>query len=640
MGTSIPITALPVLSPGSVQGTDVLPIVDLSDLTNPGGTTKQVTVNGLGVSANATNSLFNVKQYGAVGNGSTDDTLSIQAATTAAVAANGVLYFPVGQYLITSTIVINNTLTPNWPFFQAEGASCGSAESVVQSNNAGATILCNGCDGFTFAFTAFDNESVKISSLSFRQVGTTGTHNAITYNLNDTTYARKHWFDDLNFVNFAAGWSITGLSATTDFNFLGPTVLSRVNSYSCGSMLILNNVYLDLLHLTDCLALSCTTSGLYCIEGSNTGGGVIRIEKTHFEGCEPAAITTSNISTEITLTDVTTESCGVVSGNGAWNLGQNTVLHLLGNTVVPGTAEVPPKLGAFNSVSCTSPITIVGAGGLIQTPEFVTLAPPSGGHDWAYYPYAVNQLGSRRGTALSARNGSSLNAQLAPGALQYQYGFTAPGNIVNLASSLGTSASHRWLVASWVAGYNDVVYIGSGSQVTIGGVTTSYGGGATQSVPTQPWVGVFIQDVVASASVTAFAITLLDTAWNTLAYASFEDPTTTPTLAELGPPLETLRIRYGSAAPTTGVGSVGDIVFNIGMSAAGVFLWACTTAGTPGTWTPFYLPGATALVSSGVSLNNGAGSGAGTLTTAPTAGNPTKWIPINDNGTTRYIPAW
>jgi hypothetical protein len=39
-------------------------------------------------------------------------------------------------------------------------------------------------------------------------------------------------------------------------------------------------------------------------------------------------------------------------------------------------------------------------------------------------------------------------------------------------------------------------------------------------------------------------------------------------------------------------------------------------------------------------LTNGAGAGAGTITNAPSAGNPTKWIGINDNGTTRYIPAW
>jgi len=41
-----------------------------------------------------------------------------------------------------------------------------------------------------------------------------------------------------------------------------------------------------------------------------------------------------------------------------------------------------------------------------------------------------------------------------------------------------------------------------------------------------------------------------------------------------------------------------------------------------------------------VALNNGAAANTATLTNAPAAGNPTKWIPINDNGTTRYIPTW
>lgn len=50
--------------------------------------------------------------------------------------------------------------------------------------------------------------------------------------------------------------------------------------------------------------------------------------------------------------------------------------------------------------------------------------------------------------------------------------------------------------------------------------------------------------------------------------------------------------------------------------------------------------GGTPVLTSAASITTGAGSGAGTLTNAPAAGNPTKWIPINDNGTTRYIPAW
>lgn len=43
---------------------------------------------------------------------------------------------------------------------------------------------------------------------------------------------------------------------------------------------------------------------------------------------------------------------------------------------------------------------------------------------------------------------------------------------------------------------------------------------------------------------------------------------------------------------------------------------------------------------SDTTCTNGAGAGAGTLTNAPAAGNPTKWVPFDDNGTTRYIPMW
>src|SRR5271168_2700020 len=39
-------------------------------------------------------------------------------------------------------------------------------------------------------------------------------------------------------------------------------------------------------------------------------------------------------------------------------------------------------------------------------------------------------------------------------------------------------------------------------------------------------------------------------------------------------------------------------------------------------------------------FSNNAAAAAGTLLNAPVAGNPTKWIPINDNGTIRNIPAW
>lgn len=50
--------------------------------------------------------------------------------------------------------------------------------------------------------------------------------------------------------------------------------------------------------------------------------------------------------------------------------------------------------------------------------------------------------------------------------------------------------------------------------------------------------------------------------------------------------------------------------------------------------------GSATLLTTTTALTNGAAAATGTLTNAPAAGNPTKWIPINDNGTTRYLPAW
>ncbi len=46
------------------------------------------------------------------------------------------------------------------------------------------------------------------------------------------------------------------------------------------------------------------------------------------------------------------------------------------------------------------------------------------------------------------------------------------------------------------------------------------------------------------------------------------------------------------------------------------------------------------LIHSTQALANGAGTSAATLTNAPAATNPTKWIPIDDNGIIRYVPAW
>lgn len=75
------------------------------------------------------------------------------------------------------------------------------------------------------------------------------------------------------------------------------------------------------------------------------------------------------------------------------------------------------------------------------------------------------------------------------------------------------------------------------------------------------------------------------------------------------------------------VNSAGTLGLRITSTGAGTFAAGITT-------------GSTTLHTTSVALTNGAAAAAGTLTNAPTAGNPTKWAPVNDNGTIRYIPMW
>lgn len=57
--------------------------------------------------------VFNVKSptYGAVGNGTTDDTAAIQAAVTAASVSGGIVLFPQGVYRITAALTLNTKVS-------------------------------------------------------------------------------------------------------------------------------------------------------------------------------------------------------------------------------------------------------------------------------------------------------------------------------------------------------------------------------------------------------------------------------------------------------------------------------------------------------------------------------------------------
>lgn len=74
--------------------------------------------------------IYNVKDYGAVGDGTTDDTEPIQAATAAANLTGGIIYFPQGNYYMTEPIVITHHGTcvkgasPQSTYIHTDDESC------------------------------------------------------------------------------------------------------------------------------------------------------------------------------------------------------------------------------------------------------------------------------------------------------------------------------------------------------------------------------------------------------------------------------------------------------------------------------------------------------------------------------------
>lgn len=95
---------------------------------------------------------------------------------------------------------------------------------------------------------------------------------------------------------------------------------------------------------------------------------------------------------------------------------------------------------------------------------------------------------------------------------------------------------------------------------------------------------------------------------------------------------------------STGSGTSGDILFKTGVKpGAG----SPTTQATPTTALTIkgetqlvYTNSATQILGTKTTITGGSTGNVPTLTSGPVTGNPTKWLPYDDNGTTRYIPSW
>jgi hypothetical protein len=134
----------------------------------------------LSVAALATvfaNDYFSVKDFGARGDGTTDDTAAIAAALTAASAKGGVVFFPSGSYRITSTLrIAAGTIALLGEGFASKilfnGSTVGTAIAMADTTQRTNILISNlritsstsgqglGIDASHFAICRFSNLSI------------------------------------------------------------------------------------------------------------------------------------------------------------------------------------------------------------------------------------------------------------------------------------------------------------------------------------------------------------------------------------------------------------------------------------------------------------------------------------------------
>ena len=109
----------------------------------------------------------NVKKYGAIGDGVTDDTAAIQAAIDAMPTVGGVLYFPAGKYLVPA-----GGLTCNKPI-----TILGDGMGSYETTSGGSRILCPSTTAVLLTLSVPGN---VITGMAFENTATVGSATAGT----------------------------------------------------------------------------------------------------------------------------------------------------------------------------------------------------------------------------------------------------------------------------------------------------------------------------------------------------------------------------------------------------------------------------------------------------------------------------
>lgn len=130
--------------------------------------------------------VYNVRDWGAVGNGSTDDTTKIQSALTA-IPNGAILYFPPGDYITSAALQINKSVT------------------LQGSQKASCTILCLANDGIVVNSANNVNVYDMCIAQAVRHTTTPNSYTGILINGDTVLRPYNHCYRDVYIDGFLYG---------------------------------------------------------------------------------------------------------------------------------------------------------------------------------------------------------------------------------------------------------------------------------------------------------------------------------------------------------------------------------------------------------------------------------------------------
>jgi parallel beta-helix repeat protein len=472
---------------------------------------------------------FNVRDFGAKGDGATNDYTAIQAALTAAASAGGgVVFFPEGTYMIGTVLTVSNNTTV---------AGVGASSIIKQTAGFNGPAIQN-------------NDTVSgNTTICLRDLKVDGNKQ--------------------NGVNIAGAWGIY-FTRVTYSSIENVTVTS---ARSDGIAL----EYCKFTTVRNCVVTSCNKPGIY-LSGSDRCKVIDNVMASNLlcgisVGSGWYNVISGNHASGHSSGDIALgrdSQYNVVSSNCVSFI--NTSGEVVGTTAgytLPYQAEHAGSVASYDGTDAT---TLYSASNNVIANNIVT-----GGSGSAVQ--LVGGFGNTIENNVISQCGS--------------YGITLNGSTKNLVRSnrisnvWQTGGPGLAILVSYNAATENALNLylnDAGGAVVQSGCDNVIEGNYifdTQAVQTS-------YGIQADATTTG---TILRSNVVTVSTNPFVENNTTGRTVKFNNTFTSAGIingqHYGTGAPASGYWNVGDIVWNTTPTAAGTLGWICVTAGTPGTWKIF-----------------------------------------------------